>query len=186
MFMLGAILAASVMQASTVSWSMSQVYSYGTDGSSTSQRATGYIAYLMVGDGSGMTALAGSEVADIKSYVGANNTYGGSATTSAGAITVTAYGSYSGTSPMSAYAVVFDAASIDDASHFYVTAADTLLIPDSGDASLAFGKQKTGTTNTANWYAIGSSGGGSDIPEPTSGLLLVLGGAMLALRRRRA
>ena len=28
--------------------------------------------------------------------------------------------------------------------------------------------------------------GASDIPEPTSGLLLVLGGAMLALRRRRA
>ena len=28
--------------------------------------------------------------------------------------------------------------------------------------------------------------GASDIPEPTSGLLLLLGGAMLALRRRRA
>ena len=28
--------------------------------------------------------------------------------------------------------------------------------------------------------------GGSDIPEPTSGLLLAIGGAMLALRRRRA
>lgn len=28
--------------------------------------------------------------------------------------------------------------------------------------------------------------GPSDVPEPTSGLLLVLGGAMLALRRRRA
>lgn len=28
--------------------------------------------------------------------------------------------------------------------------------------------------------------GGGDVPEPTSGLLLVLGGAMLALRRRRA
>lgn len=32
-------------------------------------------------------------------------------------------------------------------------------------------------------YSGGSSG---DIPEPTSGLLLALGGAMLALRRRRA
>ena len=36
------------------------------------------------------------------------------------------------------------------------------------------------TTSTA-W-----SGGGGDVPEPTSGLLLALGGAMLALRRRRA
>ena len=28
--------------------------------------------------------------------------------------------------------------------------------------------------------------GGSDVPEPTSGLLLLVGGAMLALRRKRA
>ena len=37
----------------------------------------------------------------------------------------------------------------------------------------------SGITKTAQ------GGGGGDIPEPTSGLLLVLGGAMLALRRRR-
>ena len=38
----------------------------------------------------------------------------------------------------------------------------------------------------ATWTPIsgGSSGGG--VPEPTSGLLLALGGAMLALRRKRA
>ena len=35
--------------------------------------------------------------------------------------------------------------------------------------------------SSATW-----GGGGADVPEPTSGLLLVLGGAMLALRRRRA
>ena len=33
---------------------------------------------------------------------------------------------------------------------------------------------------------VTSGGSSSDVPEPTSGLLLVLGGAMLALRRRRA
>ena len=31
----------------------------------------------------------------------------------------------------------------------------------------------------------GGSGGGGDIPEPTSGLLLLVGGAMLALRRKQ-
>ena len=36
----------------------------------------------------------------------------------------------------------------------------------------------------AGWSAAG--GGGGDIPEPTSGLLLLVGGAMLALRRKRA
>ncbi len=37
---------------------------------------------------------------------------------------------------------------------------------------------------SATWKNISTSGGG--VPEPTSGLLLALGGAMLALRRRRA
>ena len=46
------------------------------------------------------------------------------------------------------------------------------------------------TTDLASqgWTASGGGGGGGGtggIPEPTSGLLLALGGAMLALRRRR-
>ena len=36
---------------------------------------------------------------------------------------------------------------------------------------------------SAGWT---KSGGGTDVPEPTSGLLLLVGGAMLALRRKRA
>lgn len=43
------------------------------------------------------------------------------------------------------------------------------------------------TFNLASGLTSGTIGGGAtDVPEPTSGLLLVLGGAMLALRRRRA
>ena len=47
-----------------------------------------------------------------------------------------------------------------------------------------------GAFNTINSATIlaGTSksfGGGGDVPEPTSGLLLLVGGAMLALRRRR-
>ena len=44
------------------------------------------------------------------------------------------------------------------------------------------------TASFSNWTVnlAGSGGGGTGgVPEPTSGLLLVLGGAMLALRRRR-
>ena len=38
----------------------------------------------------------------------------------------------------------------------------------------------SGITKTAQ-----SGGGGETIPEPTSGLLLLVGGAMLALRRKQ-
>ena len=40
-------------------------------------------------------------------------------------------------------------------------------------------------TITASGFSAVTISGGGDIPEPTSGLLLLLGGAMLALRRKR-
>ena len=46
--------------------------------------------------------------------------------------------------------------------------------------TIAFGNQATATQNADNW-----KGGGGDAPEPTSGLLLLIGGAMLALRRKQ-
>ena len=42
------------------------------------------------------------------------------------------------------------------------------------------------TTDLASAGWTKSGGSSTDVPEPTSGLLLVLGGAMLALHRRRA
>ena len=45
-------------------------------------------------------------------------------------------------------------------------------------ATLAFGNMTSATKDPSNW-------GGGDAPEPTSGLLLLIGGAMLALRRKQ-
>ena len=42
------------------------------------------------------------------------------------------------------------------------------------------------TGDTSNWSKIGGGAGPTPIPEPTSGLLMLLGVAGLALRRRRA
>ena len=46
-----------------------------------------------------------------------------------------------------------------------------------GTTTVAFGNMATATQNAGNWAAV---------PEPTSGLLMLLGMAGLALRRRRA
>ena len=39
------------------------------------------------------------------------------------------------------------------------------------------------TTGATGWNTNG--GGSTDVPEPTSGLLLLIGGAMVALRRKQ-
>ena len=54
-----------------------------------------------------------------------------------------------------------------------------------GDASgVAFGSTLFSQSGTTGWNTNGS--GTTPVPEPTSGLLLLVGGAMIALRRRRA
>ena len=49
-------------------------------------------------------------------------------------------------------------------------------------ATIAFGNMQSATQNASNWA---SSGGGEPVPEPTSGLLMLIGAAGLALKRKR-
>ena len=63
-----------------------------------------------------------------------------------------------------------------------VDASGSVYTPPAGGTPLELWGDDPYTTATIKT----AGGGGTDVPEPTSGLLLVLGGAMLALRRRRA
>ena len=83
------------------------------------------------------------------------------------------------------YLVIFDAETVAGAEYAYVSSVENGTTGGLGQkATISFGDLDA-TATLSNWTQI-SGGGSGDIPEPTSGLLLLVGGAMLALRRRRA
>ncbi len=59
----------------------------------------------------------------------------------------------------------------------YTSAIKTATALETGASNVAFGSLKAATQTAGNWTAV---------PEPTSGLLMLVGLAGLALRRRRA
>ena len=78
------------------------------------------------------------------------------------------------------FVVIFDASSIADSSSFYITTEKSASVPGSGSATVAFGNLSAATSAAGAYTAAGWA-----TPEPTSGMLLLLGGALLALRRKQ-
>ena len=66
---------------------------------------------------------------------------------------------------------------IEDNGKAFTSAVKPVKALDVGTANIAFGNMQSATQNAGNWAAV---------PEPTSGLLLLLGIAGLALKRKRA
>ena len=64
---------------------------------------------------------------------------------------------------------------IEDGGKQFTSAAKEATGADVGATSIAFANQSSATQASGNWAAV---------PEPTSGLLMLLGVAGLALRRR--
>ena len=178
MFMLAVVVMAATTQAASVWWTCTGV----KDSSAT---AVSGIAYFLTTDMlsySDAQALAGKGADVFKAALESAYSYTGSAgafgKTSANAVSNEALGITGGTK-YSAYLIIFDTASITDESNFYLTATKdfTALEGATDVASVKWGSQ-SGSTTIGAWSTV------SDVPEPTSGLLMLVGLAGLALRRR--
>ena len=85
--------------------------------------------------------------------------------------TVNGFGDYTTGDTYTYYTVIFNN-SVAEASHYMITSEKTLTVPSSGSMQMAFGSQAGNV-----WVPV---------PEPTSGLMILLGMAGLALRRKQA
>jgi len=171
MIAVAAVAMAAVASASNVNWSCTNIYQVDS-----STKGSGYIGYLF-------DAATVSDTAAVEKAI-----KGGTFTT-----TYASQAAISGTSNASGaiakfpavqgkdagtynyYVVLFNAGSEANADHYILTATKSVTVPATGAGTLAFANI-TGTGTGTEWKAI---------PEPTSGLLLLLGVAGLALRRKQ-
>ena len=172
---------AAVTQAASVGWTLMGAGDYANDSYQffiIGQKGVSSIATI--------TALldAGS---DTSSYA-----FGSGSVNSSGAASVTAAssGKTIDAGTHTAFYVVFDSASPASGSANYAVvsgAANLTKTVAATTASVTFaaGNASSILSNADNWKSFGPSGGGGDIPEPTSGLLLLVGAGMLALRRKQ-
>lgn len=166
--------------AANVSWEVDTIFDPSTGGNSTDFLVYFFdanIAGTSISDAN--TALASKDVTTISTFLAKGNV--GDLTDDGYSSGATPAGSYGNSQTIDGYLVIFNADTVADADYAFVSGTENGATGPLGQsASISFGDLDA-TATLANWTKISG-----DVPEPTSGLLLVLGGAMLALRRRRA
>ena len=166
-----AVVLSIAAQAATVNWSANAIQS-----SPDNAVAAGWLVQIYTSD-------------VVFSYDAANagtiTTWASGSTVAAGTtFRATGAGSQADGTTATYYAVVYDAATVAGAKNYIVSDVMTVATAASGaTANLGFGAM-SGTTSAnkflnSSWQAVA-------VPEPTSGLLMLVGLAGLALRRRRA
>ena len=165
MMVIAVALAVASAKAACVDWKVS-----GTSATN------GYTVYLMTSLSSSYASVAdlAKDAVASGTIAKSGKTYfaGGTATDSA--ITTT--------SMANAYYVIVESSSATSYTSYAVDMSSLVYNPDNQESS-------SGTFNSVNAATILSSGTSKNfqtVPEPTSGLLMLLGMAGLALRRRRA
>lgn len=188
MMIIAVIAAAVVANAATVNWEANKGYLYQA-GSSTDKVTSG-TAYLMFVTAtydqsalvSAFAAANGDSAATIAAMTASGALATGTGTIGANARIAGVESTYAMKSDMSAYFVVFNGDNM-----FISSAADVVYDSVSDAATFAFASMSTPSKAAAMDASAGYTGAGwYAVPEPTSGLLMLVGLAGLALRRRRA
>ena len=176
MFMLGAVVMAASVQAAAVSWTCTNVKD--SDGNKISGVAYFINAATLSQDA--FKALSGADAFNT-ALSGMYSWTPGTAGkySSASDVANATLGLADAHEGYSVYLAVFDTTTITDSSNYYLTGLQSLdTLSGTYTASVAFGNQSTASQAAGAWTSV-------NVPEPTSGLLMLVGLAGLALRRRR-
>ena len=166
--LLASIAVAAMSQAASVSWASG----VGVKGPGGAYMAAGDIKMYIFE----FASQSAYDSADIAALDVSGATLSGATTKSTTGVTLTDTTTY-GAGDFIYSAVVFTATY--EGKDYYMGGKLDITKVDALGGDVGF----TSLKNTGTWTA---RGGSSDIPEPTSALLLLVGGSMLALRRKRA
>ena len=175
MFMLAAVAMAASVQAASVAWTCTNVKD-STGGAISGIAYFVNAATLSQGD---LSALSGADAFNtaLSGMYSWTPTDAGKYTSAA--VENATLGLTDGAASQ-AYLVIIDTATITDSSKYYLTEVKSFdALGGTETANVKWGSQSTPSQAAGAWTAVG-------VPEPTSGLLMLVGLAGLALRRRRA
>ena len=173
----------------TVNWTSAGIQTTGDFDSGEGDYAAGYAVYLFNNAGTytqaQMLALITAGTGWETAFATTTKSYLGSAVADADGAFSPAVDATVADGDFSGYLVIFDADSYDKATYAFVSetynASDNSMhkmsLEYDGDTWVNALDYSTAGQVGSNWHAV---------PEPTSGLLLLVGGALLALKRRRA
>ena len=190
MFILAAIALAIGAQGAAITWKMGTAIKAPNDdgsiGSANAANGTLSMYVWLVNETTYNSATADSIVSDYKGKIGTADASVTGKGGAAGGQAQTTGLDFSTTQDTTYYGIVLTQYKSGDTEMWLANKASAVINTAGTDASVGnLSKNWGGGTGTAITSWSNGGGGGSDVPEPTSGLLLVLGGAMLALRRKQ-